>query len=235
MQNLPESAEACREKTQALNDLHANLKTKGRAKFQIREWQLQLERHAKQLLDKKPPTSNESANTGSQLEFQELIRDCRFGEAAELLKKSGPPAEGAEEEQRSVLLAMSEAAGQFLKDLENDLTKSPLTINLKSRAGHAFNGITSAGEGRVVVKTTEGEISLPWSDFLVNDIITIYREDIKRNTNEADKSRRHEAAVSFQWLGGERDAAKQAAEILGGNSPDFKQRWANWMKALKSL
>ena len=94
---------------------------------------------------------------------------------------------------------------------------------------------TRAGEGRVVVKTTEGEISLSWSDFLVNDIITIYREDIKRYTNEADKSRRHEAAVSFQWLGGERDAAKQAAEILGGNSPDFKQRWTNWMKALKSL
>lgn len=235
MQNLPESAEVCREKTQALNQLHANLKTKGRAKFQIREWQLQLERHAKQLLEQKASTSNKSAGVGSQLEFQELVRDCRFGEAAELLKKAGPFADGVEEEQRGVLLAMSEAAGQFLKDLENDLTKSPLTVSLKSREGHAFHGITSAGEGRVVVKTTEGEISLPWSDFLVNDIITIYREDIKRYTNEADKSRRHEAAVSFQWLGGERDAAKQAAEILGGNSPDFKQRWTNWMKALKSL
>jgi hypothetical protein len=130
---------------------------------------------------------------------------------------------------------MSEAAGQFLKDLENDLTKSPLSINLKSRDARNFQGITSAGEGRVVVVSAEGEISLPWTDFLVNDIITIYIENIKKITNEAEKIRRHKAAVSFQWLGGEKDSAKRAADVIGNNSPDFKQRWTNWMKALKSL
>ena len=235
MQTLPEKPETCRKKAQELNQVHANLKTKGRAKFQVREWQLQLERHAKRLLDQKPPTSNESAEASSQKKFQELSRDYSFAEAAQLLKQSGPSSNEAEEEQRGALLAMSEAAGQFLKDLENDLTKSPLSINLKSRDARNFQGITSAGEGRVVVVSAEGEISLPWTDFLVNDIITIYIENMKKITNEAEKIRRHKAAVSFQWLGGEKDSAKRTADVIGNNSPDFKQRWTNWMKALKSL
>lgn len=231
---MPATAVQCREKVRALDAITEKLQTKGRAKFNIRVWQVQLERHAKRLEDQPHPTNLPKSSTLAE-NFGEILKLCgsyRYLEAVEMTKKS-TPANPAEEVRRAAFLSLCEGAGIFLSDLENDLKKGPLNISLQSKDGRTFNGIISAGEGMVTLAHGESEASLPWSQLRPTDIIAIYRESIKRGPFDGNINLRHENAICFQWLSGEKDAAQIAATKLGESSPSFKKRWNDWMTALK--
>jgi hypothetical protein len=154
-------------------------------------------------------------------------------DAVELTKKSSA-ANAGEENKRIAFLGLCEGAGLFLSDLENDAKKTPLTVALQSKDGRSFSQVIGAGEGMVTLSNGQSEASLPWVQLKATDIIAIYREAIKRSPADPRINLRHENAICFQWLSGEKDAAQAAATKLGESSPSFKKRWSDWMKALQT-
>lgn len=235
---LPTSASVCRDKAKALDEVASALATKGRAKFNIRVWQVQLERQAKRLEDaSKPGTPNSAANGASLTQnLAQILKLCgsyRYMDAVELTKKSSA-ANAGEETKRIAFLGLCEGAGLFLSDLENDTKKTPLTVALQSKDGRSFSQVIGAGEGMVTLSNGQSEASLPWVQLKATDIIALYREAIKRSPADPRINLRHENAICFQWLSGEKDAAQTAATKLGESSPSFKKRWSDWMKALQT-
>lgn len=234
---LPANASVCRDKAKALDDIASALATKGRAKFNIRVWQVQLERQAKRLEDAKTGAPNAAANGATLAQnLAQILKLCgsyRYLEAVELTKKSSA-ANAAEESKRIAFLGLCEGAGLFLSDLENDAKKTPLTVSLQSKDGRSFSQVIGAGEGMVTLFNGQSEASLPWVQLKATDIIAIYREAIKRSPADPRINLRHENAICFQWLSGEKDAAQAAAAKLGESSPSFKKRWSTWMTALQT-
>jgi serine/threonine protein kinase len=231
---LPNTAAACRAKSTALDELISSLSTRGRAKFNIRVWQVQLERQAKQLEAGPSSISATNANKLSD-NLVEIIKLCgsyRFHEAAELTKRSRG-ANDDEEIKRTAFIGLCRGAGMFLSDLENDAKKAPLPVTILTKDGRNFTKIIDAGEGMVTLLKGETEASLPWTQIKPADIISVYREAIKRNPSDPDINRRHENAICFQWLSGEKEAAQNAAAKLSESSPQFKKRWSEWMEVLK--
>lgn len=231
---LPASADQCRQKAKNLDVVIEKLQTKGRAKFNIRVWQVQLERHAKRL-EESPHQSNAPQSVTLADNLAEILKLCgsyRYLEAVELTKKS-TPANPAEEVKRAAFLGLCEGAGLFLSDLEKDANRGPVTVTIQAKDGRSFNRVIAAGEGLVTLLNGESEASLPWSQLRPADIIAIYREAIKRGPIDGNINLRHENAICFQWLSGEKDAAQIAASKLGESSPAFKKRWSDWMSALK--
>jgi hypothetical protein len=127
---------------------------------------------------------------------------------------------------------LCESAGIFLVDLENDTNKAPISINIVAKDGRAFQGIIGAGESMVTLTSGASEASLPWTQLQPADVITIYREAVKRSNDDSNLLMRHAHAICFQWLSGEKDAALSAAAKLSDSSATFKKQWESWMKAI---
>lgn len=232
--SMPGDAIQCREKAKNLNLVIESLKTRGRAKFNIRAWQLQLERHA-MLQENKNKESTQGRNKTIVQNLSEILKLCEryeYLEAMELAKKS-TTSNQQEELQRNAYLGLCEGAGIFLSDLEKDANKGPLNVMFQSKDGRSFNRMIGAGEGMVTLLNGESEASLPWTQLRSADIISLYREAIKRGPIDGNINLRHENAICFQWLSGEKDAAQTAASKLGESSPTFKKRWSEWMSGLK--
>jgi hypothetical protein len=231
---LPLKPDECRAKAKSLDEVVNSLATRGRAKFNIRAWQLDLERQAKIL-------ENEASRPDPELKLPfaenldaiyKNINSFRFRDALDVTKKTTHSSE-KERKQREALIALCEGARNFLRDLEQDVKKSPVTISLQSKDGRNFTQVIHAGDGMVTLAAGPSEASLAWTMLKPADVITLYREAIKRNSSDPNISRRHEDAICFQWLSGEKDAAVSAAAVLGNSSPTFKKRWTDWMDALK--
>ena len=156
----------------------------------------------------------------------------RYLDAAELAKNCKTAGE-AEEKRRSAYYNLCAAADMFLADLEKDANKAPITVAIQAKDGRSFNRVIAASEGMVTLMNGESEASLPWTQLQPKDVISIYREVIRRGPVDGNTNQRHERAICFQWLSGEKDAAQTAAAKLGESSPTFKNRWLVWMNAVQ--
>lgn len=230
---LPTTAAACRQKSTALDEVLSSLATRGRAKFNIRAWQVQLERHAKQLEEGPAKQANENLPKFSSnlARLTQLYNSYRFAEAIELIKKSSGENQ-KENGQRIAYAVLCDGANRFLTDLERDIKNAALRVNLQTKDGRTFAQVIDAGEGMVTLSNGQTEASLPWGQLKAADMIGLYREAIKRKLNDPNVQQRHEHAIYFQWLSGEKDAALSAATKLGESSPPFKKRWELIMNAL---
>lgn len=232
--NLPATPQDCRDAAENLEPVLATLATRGRAKFLIREWQLLLGRHAKALEETPQTIGNNAGPSFAEVmkKLPTLTANCQYLDAAELLKKTSN-LNANEETQRTALLGMCEGAGIFLADLEEDISKAPITLAIACKDGRSFTTVNAASEGMVTLSNGDTEASLPWSEIPASNIINLYREVIRKNPGDVGVPLRHESAICFQWLSGEKDAAQTAANVLSNTSPSFKKRWEQWMTALK--
>jgi len=64
-----------------------------------------------------------------------------------------------------------------------------------------------------------------WTDFPPDALIALHRVIVRNPKSEAERLRRHECAIAFDWLAGNRERALAAASVLSQTSPVFKQRW----------
>jgi cobalamin biosynthesis protein CbiG len=64
-----------------------------------------------------------------------------------------------------------------------------------------------------------------WSELSPDALITLHRIFVRGATTDEERLARHERAISFDWLAGNRDRAVAAANTLAQGSPAFKQRW----------
>ncbi|MCP5533637.1 MAG: serine/threonine protein kinase [Akkermansiaceae bacterium] len=228
-ENLPASPEACEQTTNELNAVLATLRTRGRARFNVRAWQLDIARHAK-LLETSPDHKNEAparpaASTDELLaRISEMTSQYRFAEVVSLLKSDA--AEALPAGTRPSLLAMEESALNFLSDLEHDLQKSPLETDIELTDHTKAKMVSCVKPGEIEVKLADGSTRMcGWDAFPADALIALHRELVKNPGSELERLRRHECAIAFDWLVGNRDRAATAAATLSQGSDSFKERW----------
>ena len=227
---FPADVAGCDAAVKELNGILGTLKTRGRARFNVRAWQLDLAKHAKLLAipkqEKSAPDAPELAGwdlVSMLAKLNEFARDCRFTEATAELKKLPSDPAGAT---RASLISVTDSAAIFLADLEADLKKGAVAGEFAMKSGDVVRNVSLNSAGGVVVTTANGLTrSAKWGDFSPDALIGLHRIGVKNPTSEKERLRRHECAISYDWLAGNRDRALKAADLLSKSSPVFKNRW----------
>lgn len=222
-----------------LEKVLASLETQGRARFNLREWQLLLKHRIYDLDHPVAKTSQKSTVSTTPVtlaeargEVDQFCKDCLFTEASTRLK-SLQPAEN-EKIAREALLALADSAGSLLTDLESDLSHGEVTLDLKSRDGATtYAKIAVPGPGKLQATDAAGTAhDIAWKDLAPESVIDLHRA-LVRNARAEDVLRRHESAIAFDWLAGDRARAASAADRLAIDSPAFKRRWDGITNGLK--
>jgi hypothetical protein len=230
----PDTAAACLARIDELEAVKVTLKTRGRAGFNVRSWQSDLERHAR-LLGRKlaaeptPPPPVRDAVAG----VREATSACRFGDATELMK-SPDFIVASGKEKTLALLQLTEAAAAFLGDLEDDLKAVPEGIALMTRDRTKLDRVTAVRSGGVKATDAAGEaVDLGWGEISPDSLIELHRTLVKDEASELERLRRHEQAIAFDLLAGNPQRGKEAADVLAARYPAFKRRWDQVQPALK--
>ncbi len=237
-EKFPADAAGCHTAIAELNQILGGLKTRGRARFNVRAWQLDLAKHAKLLAAPQPGEADVPESAGwdpivIQAKLGEFSKDCRFSEAAIFLKSL--PA-GPQDAARASLLAVAEASAVFLVDLDADLAKEALAGEFPLKSGELIRRISINAVGGITATDAEGRTrAAGWGDFTPDALIALHRIFVKNPKSELERLRRHERAISYDWLAGNRERALAAAAVLSQESPDFKQRWETTASGLPSL
>ncbi|WP_424312315.1 serine/threonine protein kinase [Haloferula sp.] len=234
----PESFDLVQLEYQALNDelhaLRATLRTKGRARFNVRVWQEELKKRASQSTVPVVPTLAVDQQTveGFPASIDEDLAACRFDEASNKLK-SWEPVGDEEELRREAMLTLAEAATTFLAEL-CERAAGREGVELLGRDGRRFEGI-AGGDGSEVqlqVSASDRE-SVAWAEIEPESLINLHRELSRSESSEIEKLRRHEEAIAFDLLAGDPERGREAAERLAEASEVFNRRWMKLQPALK--
>ncbi len=227
---LPVDVAGCDAAVTELDEILATLKTRGRARFNVRAWQLDLAKHTKLLAA--PPVEASAAAAAETsawdmvrilAKLDELAKECRFPEASAYLKALPTDPEGAT---RASLVAVADASAVFLADLEADLAKEPVGGEFPLKSGETVRRIAIGPQAVITVTTAAGLTrSTKWADFSPDALNALHRIFVKNPKSELERLRRHECAISYDWLAGNRERALAAAASLSQSSPAFRQRW----------
>ncbi|MEO5915983.1 MAG: serine/threonine-protein kinase [Luteolibacter sp.] len=229
-EKLPADVAGCESAVAELDKIVATLKTRGRARFNVRAWQLDLAKHAKLLAAPKPAPTPPAASASEALDLTavmaklgEFAADCRFSDAVAFIKSLPADPEGAT---RASLLMVAESSAVFLSDLEEDLAKQPMTGEFSLKSGETARKISIDPQGGLLILDTAGTSrSAKWGDFSADAIIGLHRIFVAIPKSEFERVRRHECAISYDWLAGNRERALAVAGVLSQGSPEFKQHW----------
>ncbi len=225
--DYPADVAGCESAVSQLDQLVQKLKTRGRAKFNVRAWQLELAKRAKLLAS----AGSEAASSAVEpvelpevmAKLEEFAGECRFGDAVTYLKSLNSDPVGAT---RASLLSVTEACVIFLSDLEADLGKRPAAGEFLLRSGEIVSGVSMKPDGGITaVADGGGTRLLEWGDFSADAMIALHKIFVADLTSGNEQVRRHGCAISYDWLAGNRERALAAAAVLSKGSPEFRQRW----------
>ena len=225
-EKLPADIAGCNAAIAGLDEIRGALKTRGRARYNVRAWQLDLAIRAKLLAAPKvvPSATSTAPDLATVMaKLAEFSKDYRFPDAsAYLVFLPGDP-EGAK---RSSLLAVSEAAAALFADLTEDLRKEPATGEFPLKSGEVAGRISIDPAGAItIVDANKKSAPATWGDFSPDAIIALHRIFVKNSKSDQERLRRHECAISFDWLAGNRERALLAASVLSQEYPAFRERW----------
>ncbi len=232
----PKDGAGCNAAIAELDMILPKLKTRGRARYNVRAWQLDLAKQAKLLATAKsgstessnPPTSWDLVAMMAKLES--FTKDCRFTEASAYLKSLGADTGGAT---RTALLALTDSAAIFLTDLAKDLAKEAVSGEFSLKSGETIRKISGDDAGVITTTNASGQAHRStWADLSSDTLIELHRIFVKNAPSEQERLRRHECAISYDWLAGNREHALTAAATLSQTSPAFKQRWDKLARGL---
>lgn len=224
---FPADAAGCEAAVAELEGVISKLKTRGRARFNVRAWQLDLAKHAKLLAAPKTAPEVTELPVWDRAEMlaklDALAKQCRFAEASTLLKSVEAD---TDDTTRASLIAVTDAAAVFLTDLQADLAVVPVSGDFELRTGDIVKLLSADPAGEITATGTDGEKrAVTWADFSPDALIELHRMFVRSPKSELDRLRRHEAAISYDWLAGNRERALSAASALSQGSLEFKQRW----------
>ena len=219
----PADLAACEAALARLDELEPTLKTRGRARFNLDAWKrdlrqraLDFARAAATVPAPKPPERNISAA------LREHIAEWQFDEAAGLLENLDGEPPGIP---RAAMLDVLRSAAGFTSDLARDLASRPYQGSLKLKSGQSIARLAIAGESLVATTAEGGEIRCQLTDLTADSLIELHRTLVRYSTSETDRLRRHESAIAFDWLVGDRNRALAAAAKLAETDPGFRLRW----------
>jgi serine/threonine protein kinase len=226
-EKFPEDAAGCTAAVAELEEILGRLKTHGRGRYNLRAWQLDLAKRSK-LLAAPQIVPSAGASAVSDLatvmaKLAEFAKDFRFPDASAYLVFLAADPEGAT---RVSLLAVSDASAALFTDLAKDLGSEAATGEFPMKSGKVVAKIAVDPSGVITTVDASGK-SAPaqWRDFSPDAIIALHRIFVKNSKNESERLRRHECAISFDWLAGNRGRALLAASALSQENPAFNQRW----------
>ncbi len=218
-QKLPDDLSGCESAVAELDQMVSALKTRGRARFNVRAWQLDLMKHAKLLTSS--PTAPEAADVMAKLAG--FAAECRFSDALAFVKSLPADPRGAS---KASLLTVIEESSRLLADLESDLRQQPITGDFSLKSGSVARKISINSEGGIAIMDANGaNQDAKWADFSADAIIDLHRIFVANPTSESERVRRHECAISFDWLAGNRERALAAAAVLLQSNAEFKAHW----------
>jgi len=219
---VPSDKAGCEAAVNQLNAVFVNLKTRGRAKFNVRAWQADLSRRAK-FVDVAKVTPPSLAEVLARLGTFSV--DFRFKEAVGYLKSL--PASSIDAA-RSSLVAVAELSEEFLILIEQDLGKEAATAELKLKSGEIMTKISIDSQKVITVTSADGRWRIcKWRDFSPDALIGLHRALLKNQKTELTwQNRRNECAIAFDWLVGNRERAFTAAASLSQSNETYKKRWS---------
>jgi hypothetical protein len=200
-----------------LNQLLTRIKTRGRARFNIRAWQLDIAKHSRLL-------ESASANPAPTKTLNTFTTRHQFTAATAWLKTlNDDPPEGP----RSSLISLTESAATFISSLEADLKPNGATLPLTLKNGDPLTRAESSDQpGHFTgIDANAKARQIPWGDLAADSIIELHRILVRDQSSEMEKLARFEGAIAFDWLAGNRQRASAAAERLGQQNPSFQRRW----------
>jgi hypothetical protein len=218
----PADREGCVKTIKRLDEVLATLKTEGRARYNVRAWQLDLKRRVILSAEsgKAPPPVRQEAVLAKLADF---AAGRKFAEAAAWLKQLPNGAPGVK---KDALLAVTEAASAFLTDIGEDLSREPFSGELPLVDGGSVTRLSMGRDGSITaVQSSGGTRACAWKDFSPDALIAMHRVLVANPASETERLRRHECAIAFDWLTGNHERALAAAARLSEASPAFRKRW----------
>jgi hypothetical protein len=235
-EKLPGDAAACAAALAELDGILGRLKTRGRAQVQVRAWQLDLERQAKLLASAKlapiepPPAAPVWLADEVMLKLDGFAKDCHFSAASAYLKSFSSESADA---MRASLLILTASADAFFSDLEGSLHAGPVSGEFPMKSGEVARKISIDPAGSIMTTDAKGKVgAATWRDFSPGAIIALHRICVKNLKSEGERLRRHECAISYDWLVGNREHALAAAALLSQGSASFRQHWETIARSL---
>ena len=218
----------CEKSIELLDGAIAALKTGGRARFNVLAWQLDLKRrvimHARAAAKSIDPNKAEWLSPEVILaKLSQFSAERQFAEATAWLKRLPDVVPTGS---KAALLATAEAASAFLTDISENLSREPFAGGLLLKDGGSVARISVALDGSINAVAASGEFrNCTWRDFTADSLIEMHRVLVANAPAEAERLRRQEGAIAFDWLAGNRERALMAASELSAASPAFRKRW----------
>lgn len=230
----PATVQACDKQEESWNSL--NIRTKGRAPFQVSCWREDLKLR-KKALAAQPPSGDLSSDpfgTGSLVgKIREQMKSGRFDEGLEQAKQweTGNPSEAA---QRDAWIYFATSANSLLSALEKDLDGKDVAVELKSQDGSKiYVRLMGAQKGGLLLVNGGTEPTfVRWRDLASESVIDLHRRATQNMPAGDDRNRRHEWAIAYEWLVGVPERAEAAAKKLGAVDAGYAKRWEVNLKAL---
>jgi len=231
--DYPTTRAACQESIEMLESFLPKLQTHGRARFNIRAWQLDLAKHAKRLKlqehkEKAAPASSSDdspltivskvSGFGSSYDFEQAETYLKAQESSSLTT--------------SLLTAVS-ASRKLMEQLADDLKKEAAVFPIELRSGTRITRLAADENGALSGTDEKGKtIKVFWPDISADTVIALHRNSVKNLQDNAEVTRRHTNAIFFDWLAGNRTRAQNAADRFSQAYPDFKSRWQDFISTL---
>ncbi len=227
---FPSDKAGCEAAVVELDTVLKSLKTRGRARYNVRAWQLDLTRKARLLDAPKEEIAKTTAAAAPTTDPAAVMArlsayagEFQFLDAARYLKSLPADPLGAK---RVSLIAVAESSTVFLADIEEDLRKGAVSAELPMKSGDVMQKIAIDPDGKIVTTDSAGKTAIrSWNEFSPDALIALHRILVKNPKSELERLRRHQCAIAFDWLAGNRERALTAAALLGQGSAGFKQQW----------
>ena len=208
----PTTPEEAQSQLHDLEERLALIKTKGRARFNIRAKQIYLTRLRKgfeltPIIEPEPDFSQRIE------EMRDLAAQRRFKLAGEVILPEDIEEHPAATAAWTYLLNQGSA---FLTELGKLPAWEAETI---SGDLQIFTGATSAG-----AQQAKGG-DLEWSQLKTSSLLSVHLAALNASTDVTARLAMREQAIAFTWLSGQQEAAESQAEELAAASPEFSKIW----------
>jgi tRNA A-37 threonylcarbamoyl transferase component Bud32 len=216
------------ESIEALDELYTSLRTRGRARFNVKVWQTDLLRKLRFLKNRRvAPQWREFREEVAR----DYLAEVRFAEAAAVFKAAKLEGE-VDRHQRTALIFLCEASEQFLHDLTATLGPGANGVDVTTRRGTRFTQIIGSQKGGFMVEKNGAARSLTWKEIEPLSLLLLHRIMIEVSENERQKEARLLQSAAFAWLNDLKPEAGGIAEELIALKPSFAVTWELMMDCL---
>ena len=230
-----------------LEQAEKKLKTKGRVRFDIKEWyhqlsihELRIKREEQARIDaaKKAEENKRLQNGGVEVWqefFTEISGDLDNAEFTKPVKRLELKKFSNEKngQRKGQMIYLCNMANGYKATLKRTLSAKRTSAKVELKEGNVvYTSIYGAQDGGVEVMEGGRKKLIPWSKVKAKSLVDLHKFNVQGDLSGFERNLRLEQAVAFAWLTGETEKAKTGADMLKGKNEIFKNRWKHCMELL---